>query len=648
MKLMKKHSKGLRLLSAVLALVMVLSLLPLTVFAKERTQVSPRRNAPQAAAEISYVTKTQSVPLKEGTFYRIVHIDCGRKYFTVAELEKIIDYAAKYNYTHVELAFGNDGLRFLLDDMSVMADGKTYGSKAVADAIKQGNAAYAAAGELTQTEMDTLIDYAASKNIGIIPMFDAPGHLQAVIRAMSALGISMTEGTNYCRATKSGTSYNWALYPEDVAGVNFLQALFQKYVNYFAGKTAMFNIAADECGFTYDPNTGNPAMSNARYNAYAKLVNSLAAMVQNAGMVALAFNDGIYHDGFTVDNGLAFDTDIAVCYWDASAGKYAPAATLASKGFKIINTHNKWYYVPGVGDWAWFGYQWSKGYMNGEAKDCTVTDGGYKTNAGCMNAIWFDKPSQALTADIWNKIEDHIRVLATNNPDYFKAEEHKLVFVAEVPATCETPGVAAHWKCTDCGQLFADAKAEKKTTLAALTLLATGHAYGEPVWKWNDDFTASAVFTCANDAAHTQPAAAEVTNEVTTKPTCEGEGVRTYTAKVTFEGKDYTDTKTEPVAATGHQPECKNAKDATCTDKGYTGDSVCKVCEKVLETGKQVDALGHEFKNGKCTRCGKIAPKGPVTGDSVHPAMLWVCTVSAAAAAVVLLLILRKKQHSAR
>ena len=724
MKLMKKHSKSLRLLSAVLALVMVLSLLPLTVFAKDRTQASQRRNAPRAAAEISYVTKTQSVSLKEGTFYRIVHIDCGRKYFTVAELEKIIDYAAKYNYTHVELAFGNDGLRFLLDDMSVTADGKTYGSKAVADAIKQGNAAYAAAGELTQAEMDTLIDYAASKNIGIIPMFDAPGHLQAVIRAMSALGISMTEGTNYCRATKSGTSYNWALYPEDVAGVNFLQALFQKYVNYFAGKTTMFNIAADECGFTYNPDTRNPAMSNARYNAYAKLVNSLAAMVQNAGMVALAFNDGIYHDGFTVENGLAFDTDIAVCYWDASAGKYAPAATLASKGFKIINTHNKWYYVPGVGDWAWFGYQWSKGYMNGEAKDCTVTDGGYTTNTGCMNAIWFDKPSQALTADIWNKIEDHIKVLATNNPDYFKAEEHKLVFVAEVPATCETPGVAAHWKCTDCNQLFADAKAEKKTTLAALTLLATGHAYGEPVWKWNDDFTASAVFTCANDAAHTQTvmavvtnevttkptcegagvrtytakvtfegkdytdaktepvaatghaygepvwkwnddftasavftcandaahtqtAAAVVTNEVTTKPTCEEEGVRTYTAKVTFEGKDYTDVKTEPVAAAGHQPERKNAKDATCTDKGYTGDSVCKVCEKVLETGKQVDALGHEFKNGKCTRCGKIAPKGPVTGDSVHPVMLWVCTVSAAAA-VVLLLILRKKQHSAR
>lgn len=421
MKQTKKHSKGLRLLSAVLALVMALSLLPLSVFAEERTQDSPEEIAPQATTEISYVAKTKSVPLNESTFYRIVHIDCGRKYFTVAELEKIIDYAAKYHYTHVELAFGNDALRFLLDDMSVTANGKTYASDEVTKAIQAGNKAFYDAGtnELTQSEMDNLITYAASKNIGIIPMFDAPGHLQAVIRAMNTLGISMVEGTNYCRATKSATSYNWALYADDVAGVNFLQALYQKYVNYFAGKTTMFNIAADECGFSYDDNTKNPAMSNERYTAYAKLVNSLAAMVQNAGMTALTFNDGLYHKNLTTTT--EFDTNIAVCYWDASSNKYASAATLASKGFKIINTHNKWYYVPGTSDNGWFGYEWSKGYMNGDAKDCTVTDGGYTTKTGCMNAIWFDDPSQTLTNTIWTKIENHIKDLSTNNPDYFTA-----------------------------------------------------------------------------------------------------------------------------------------------------------------------------------------------------------------------------------
>lgn len=70
----------------------------------------------QAETEINYVTKTNSVPLPDGTFYRIVHLDCGRKYFSEAQIKQIIDYAYNYGYTHVELAFGNDGLRFLLND----------------------------------------------------------------------------------------------------------------------------------------------------------------------------------------------------------------------------------------------------------------------------------------------------------------------------------------------------------------------------------------------------------------------------------------------------------------------------------------------------------------------------------------------------
>ena len=73
------------------------------------------------------------------------------------------------------------------------------------------------------------------------------------------------------------------------------------------------------------------------------------------------------------------------------------------------------------------------------------------------------------------------------------------------------------------------------------------------MWKWNDDFTASATFTCANDTTHVKNVTAEVTSAVPTPAACETTGVRTYTAKVTFEGKEYTDTKTEPVPAKGHQ-----------------------------------------------------------------------------------------------
>ncbi len=63
------------------------------------------------------------------------------------------------------------------------------------------------------------------------------------------------------------------------------------------------------------------------------------------------------------------------------------------------------------------------------------------------------------------------------------------------------------------------------------TLPATSHAYGEPVWKWNDDFTASATFTCGNDTSHVKNVTAEVTNAATTPAACETTGVRTYTAK---------------------------------------------------------------------------------------------------------------------
>lgn len=355
------------------------------------------------------VKKSNNVPLKDNgdMGYRIVHIDCGRKYFTVSELRNIIDYAYKYGYTHVELAFGNDGLRFLLDNMELTVGGKTYSSDNVKTAIQSGNETFSGAGELTQTEMDSIISYASSKGIGIIPMFDAPGHMQVVVKAMEKLGLSPKYNNN---VSVSGTSVNYAIDTMDAASVNFVLALMQKYVNYFAGKCTMFNIAADECGFS--------GMSNEQYTAYAKFVNSTAAMVQNAGMTALAFNDGIYHIGLKTDT--LFDTNIAICYWDASENKYSPASTLAGYGFKIINTHNKWYYVVGNEGSSWYGYSWAQGYLNGECKDCRQTDGGYTTNVGCMIAMWCDNPG--VTVD-WSHVENHIKTLAENNSSYFKKAE---------------------------------------------------------------------------------------------------------------------------------------------------------------------------------------------------------------------------------
>lgn len=381
-----------RLLSLILAVILMIGLLPISAFA---TSASAQAGEDKAATQ-------------DSEFLRIFHLDCGRKYFTVDQIKQMIDYAAESNYTHVELAFGNDGLRFLLDDMSVEVNGTTYASDKVTSAIKQGNKKFYDAGtnELTQSEMQQLIGYAREKKIGIIPMFDAPGHLQAVIRGMQTLGLKV----DYTTPTTSGTSVNWAINPTDTASLAFVKALMEKYVAYFAkyGSSKYFNIAADECGFA--------SMSTEQYTAYATFVNSLAAMVKGYGFTVMAFNDGFYYQNKTTTED--FDTDIVICYWDASANKYAPASALASKNFRIINTHNKWYYVIGNESTGWYGAEWSKSNMTGQYSKCNVTDGDYQTNYGCMNAIWCDNPSASVNM---TNVETHIKTLAqqTCNKSFF-------------------------------------------------------------------------------------------------------------------------------------------------------------------------------------------------------------------------------------
>ena len=49
------------------------------------------------------------------------------------------------------------------------------------------------------------------------------------------------------------------------------------------------------------------------------------------------------------------------------------------------------------------------------------------------------------------------------------------------------------------------------------------------------------------------------------------------------------------IEAKGHDAETRNVKEATCTKDGYTGDEVCKVCDAVVKKGTEVKALGHDF-----------------------------------------------------
>ena len=405
-----------RLLSVLLVVVMTFGLLPVSASA---AWWWPWNNTPetQPAKDTEPVVAEQAAT-DSSEFIRVFHLDCGRKYFSVDNIKTIIGYLADNHYTHLELAFGNDGLRFLLNDMSLKVGDENYTSSEVTTAIHNGNNAYNAsaqnrqetnAKELTQAEMDEIIAYAKTKGIQIIPMFDAPGHMFSVISAIESLTGTKPANTN---PTTSGTSKNMAITPTDETGVAFIEALVEKYIAYFADKgSTYFNIAGDECGFS--------SMETTEYTAYINLMNTLNAKVRSKNMTTLMFNDGVYYKNKTSNTTL--DTDIVICYW-SGGDNYATSTELAAKGFKLLNTNVHYYYVAG-NDGGSSTQMWTYNYAINSMTNvaCNVCDGGgAKTDFGCMLAYWCDTPSANVD---YTKLESYIKTLAQNNTDYFKETE---------------------------------------------------------------------------------------------------------------------------------------------------------------------------------------------------------------------------------
>lgn len=137
--------------------------------------------------------------------------------------------------------------------------------------------------------------------------------------------------------------------------------------------------------------------------------------------------------------------------------------------------------------------------------------------------------------------------------------------------------------CTEAGKdvyvatVTAKDKDDKEVTIAEDTkeveVKALGHDWkDEAKFNWtkgdNNTYTATATFTCDRDNSHTETVDATVT-EKSDGATCTEAGKITYTAKVTFNGKDYEESKTEDVAALGHVWEATWNWDKKDADGNY-------------------------------------------------------------------------------
>ena len=176
------------------------------------------------------------------------------------------------------------------------------------------------------------------------------------------------------------------------------------------------------------------------------------------------------------------------------------------------------------------------------------------------------------------------KVCKETKTEAIDATGHTPVEVPEVPATCTEPGKTAGTKCGVCGDELSGFE----------VIPPAGHQWdeGKVTTEPTCEGTGVKTFTCSNCQEKRYediPATGHQWDEgkVTTEPKCEEAGVKTYTCKVCKE------TKTEAIDATGHTPVEVPEVPATCTEPGKKAGTKCSVCNKILSGVEEIPAKGH-------------------------------------------------------
>ena len=354
---------------------------------------------------------------------KVISIDAGRKYFTLDQLKRIVDKASELGYSDVHLLLGNDGLRFLLDDMTITANGKTYASDDVKKAIIEGTKAYyddPNGTALTQAEVTELIEYAKSKGIGLVPAINSPGHMDAMLVAMEKLGIKNPQA-HFDKVSKTTMDLR------NEEAMNFVKALIGKYMDFFAGKTKIFNFGTDE--YANDATSAQGWYYLKWYQLYGKFAeyaNTLAAMAKERGLQPMAFNDGFYYED---KDDVQFDKDVLISYWSKGWWGYNLASPqyLASKGYKFLNTNGDWYYILGQKPEDGGGFLKKAIENTGKTPFNQLASTKYPEvdlpTVGSMLAIWADRPSAEYKEE---EIFELMTAFADHNKDYFRANYNAL------------------------------------------------------------------------------------------------------------------------------------------------------------------------------------------------------------------------------
>lgn len=422
---------------------------------------------------------------------------------------------AENGFNQLELAFGNGGLRFVLDDMTIKNGSTTlFDSDAVKAAVLEGNNNFyddPNGNALTENDMKAIISYAENKGVEIVPLLNMPGHMDGLLSSslFSQYKLSGSEGS---------------LNLNNANAVTFGKALLKLYVDWFkqnANLTSHFNFGADE----YGQGIRNPyiesGVAKVTYNQLINYMNDCADVIETESMTARCFNDFVCYNHRSNCN---LSKTVEVCYWSNqwNSSEYNTPDVIKNAGYKLINTNQKWYFVPSKAE------EYGKSVVESNLANFDVTKFqnikyGYNStsttytqipvgssNVGAMFCVWSDTPS----VDVPLKdVQDLIAAMAAANSAYFTKKPTETQNTFSVTASSGSGS---------------EADTATLTVNGTTTLTATAEA----TWTSSDESVVKLSAAQTANAAKTAAVSTAITGTAVTA-TAVGAGTATITATST-------------------------------------------------------------------------------------------------------------------
>jgi hexosaminidase len=286
-------------------------------------------------------------------------VDVARKFYTLAELQALIDLLAENEMTHLQLHFSdNEGFRIESD--WVRASEQHYSKRDIRD----------------------LLNYAQERQITIVPELDSPGHWGHILSQYPQFKLTDTA----MNLTDEAIALSKALLAEMLALFSDCPIFHiggDEFVDFAALPEALVKQSQDEFG-----------QSAQGLETYVAYLNDLADLIAQEGKEPRVWNDGLFRKSQILPS-----RKLTVTYWTKWHEEMATVS--AFDGYKLINfCDNYLYYV--LGEAASYDYptpeklaEWSFNRFSG---------GQVAASQGAYLSVWGDVPAAQDFAEIFAKL----------------------------------------------------------------------------------------------------------------------------------------------------------------------------------------------------------------------------------------------------